>query len=208
MSALNNNQLNENHGIAATGLQQPHTAVPPTTYTDKAGSNNPSETNRHAGTGIPPVNTAAHVQHNLNQEHNTAPLDETGARIGRNAYPPTVESTKFDEAQAVTGSHPTTSTGPEVITETSKHHPVPETGKHPVTSTGPEVHSGNVIDDKKVHHQTPSATGQHPTSSDGVEATKPSVGDKIKGNLEKVAGKITGNEEKVIKGENLAHGRA
>ncbi|KAI8073773.1 hypothetical protein BDF21DRAFT_424266 [Thamnidium elegans] len=37
---------------------------------------------------------------------------------------------------------------------------------------------------------------------------KPSAGDKIKGNLEKIAGKITGNEEKIIKGENIAHGRA
>ena len=84
-------QLNENHGIAATGLNEPHThATVPTTQgttaerhsdnlnfsgppvatnkVDQAGSHNPSDTNRTAGTGIPPVNTAEHARQNATQE--------------------------------------------------------------------------------------------------------------------------------------------
>ncbi|CAO0800792.1 unnamed protein product [Mucor circinelloides] len=84
-------ELNENHGIAATGLNEPHThATVPTTQgttaerrsdnlnfsgppiagnkVDQAGSQNPSATNRTAGTGIPPVNTAEHARHNAAEE--------------------------------------------------------------------------------------------------------------------------------------------
>jgi len=84
-------ELNENHGIAATGLNEPHThATVPTTQgttaerrsdnlnfsgppiagnkVDQAGAHNPSATNRTAGTGIPPVNTAEHARHNAAEE--------------------------------------------------------------------------------------------------------------------------------------------
>lgn len=213
MSASNTQQLNENHGIAATGIQQPHTAVPPTFYNDKAGDNIPSETNRHAGTGVPPVNVARHVEQN---KQNEVDVDHTAARIGRNAFPPTNEDVTTEpvtkdlhEARAVTGEHPSTSTGPEVVPQTGKQSSIstgPEvvhqTGNHPTTATGPNVEHQIGGNDNKV----PSNSETH-RSSDSSNDNKPSAGDKIKGNIEKIAGKITGNEAKVIKGDNIAHGR-
>ncbi|CAO3655307.1 unnamed protein product [Mucor hiemalis] len=84
--------LNENHGIAATGLNEPHThaTVNPVhgnnlnnkieqheNYGTTAGQDLNSHTNRTGGTGIPPVNTAEHVRRNqaeeavLNSERNS-----------------------------------------------------------------------------------------------------------------------------------------
>ncbi|KAI7895715.1 uncharacterized protein EV154DRAFT_494687 [Mucor mucedo] len=88
------NELNENHGIAATGLNnQPldtHSSIPSTrgndlnyaganiadtrkvdqqaAYGNTAGQNLNSDSNRTGGTGIPPVNTAEHVRRNAAEE--------------------------------------------------------------------------------------------------------------------------------------------
>lgn len=93
---INNRQhpagLNENHGIAATGLNEPdtHSNVPSTrgndlnyaganiadtrkvdqqaAYGNTAGKNLNSDSNRTGGTGIPPVNTAEHIRRNAAEE--------------------------------------------------------------------------------------------------------------------------------------------
>lgn len=85
-------ELNENHGIAATGLNEPHTHtnIPSTrgnelnytgapiadtrkidqqaAYGNTAGHDLNSHSNRTGGTGIPPVNTAEHVRRNAAEE--------------------------------------------------------------------------------------------------------------------------------------------
>ncbi|KAI8082409.1 hypothetical protein BDF21DRAFT_417812 [Thamnidium elegans] len=85
-------QLNQNHGIAATGLNEPHTHINAPTqgknglnysgapiadtrmvdqqenYGHTAGHDLNSNTNRTGGTGIPPVNTAEHVRRNHAEE--------------------------------------------------------------------------------------------------------------------------------------------
>lgn len=53
------------------------------------------------------------------------------------------------------------------------------------------------------HHKHENKHANDPTAPSGVA---PSVGDKIKGNVEKVIGKVTGNEAKVVQGDLLAHG--
>ncbi|CEP10518.1 hypothetical protein [Parasitella parasitica] len=151
MSAFNNNnttlnntgidptrpnagQLNENHGIAATGLNEPHMhATAPTTQgttaerrsdnlnysgppiasnkVDQAGTQNPSATNRTAGTGIPPVNTAEHARQNAAQEalsgsHNVQNPSSANRTAGTGIPPVnTAEHARQNAAQEAISGH-------------------------------------------------------------------------------------------------------
>lgn len=158
-------ELNENHGIAATGLNEPHThATVPTTQgttaerrsdnlnfsgppiagnkVDQAGSQNPSATNRTAGTGIPPVNTAEHARHNAAEEalsghhghhdnhHNV------GTGVGATGTAAAAAGAGHAAADKLTGDHHnTTGTG-----HTGSHHNTTGTGltgdHHNTTGTG------------------------------------------------------------------------
>lgn len=312
------NQLNENHGIAATGLNDPilggsisgqqqglnYSGAPISdaqkvnqqeSYGHTAGHDLNSNTNRTGGTGIPPVNTAAHVQQNAAQEalgsgHNThhagtgtghaaatsadaarqAAATATGATglTGRNVDPVSTgqhhnnltgtghrdDPTNIGHHTSTTGHHntatghhdPTSATGHHGATgthsatgahgahgatgatgltgATGAHGVTGATGTHGATNTDPVAHGAT-------HGTHPSGAGlgvglpgkdqkhvgdqrfndkhgnlDHHNETSNAEK-KPTAGEKIKGNLEKITGKITGNEAKVIEGENLAQGR-
>jgi hypothetical protein len=134
-------QLNENHGIAATGLNQPGTAP----IAGATGEHPLHHEHKHQGREtVLAAGAAGLAGHELTER------GHTGHHYGRDAA-----------AAAALGGH-----------ELHKHE-----NKHANDAVG------------------------------GIDS-KPSIGDKIKGNVEKVAGKVTGNEAKVIKGENIAQGRS
>ncbi|EIE78242.1 hypothetical protein G6F46_010720 [Rhizopus delemar] len=65
-----------------------------------------------------------------------------------------------------------------------------------------------VKNDRGVNDMSGDTEQQDQTMSSGAAQHKPSSGEKIKGNLEKLTGKLTGNQQKVTEGDNLAHGRS
>jgi hypothetical protein len=236
-----NNQLNENHGIAASGLGNPNLFAGAnttgndlnysgpiadtrkidqnqTSYNDLAGENNPSKTNRHAGTCIPPVNTAEHARVNasnegrrLDSEQSSHVSDLSGTRHDRNNYGSNQYSSAGIEnpsnthnaTTATTGSHPMTSTGSDISSRNaySQNVSAPE-GDHGASHHHEGTH-GQMLSGHKHNTHQPQDNALGSSEID----TKPSAGDKVKGNLEKLAGKISGNEAKVVKGDNIAHGR-
>ncbi|GAA5813250.1 hypothetical protein MFLAVUS_006725 [Mucor flavus] len=176
-------QLNENHGIAATGLNEPHTHVNAPTqgknglnysgapiadtrmvdqqenYGRTAGHDLNSNTNRTGGTGIPPVNTAEHVRRNLAEE-SLSGNHHHGTDNARHSATGNNHNIGLDE-KALHGSHGAT-TG-------SHHNPLSTTGattNHNPLSTGGAT-TGN-------HHNplsTTGATGQHNPLSTGNATT-------------------------------------
>ncbi|KAI9271008.1 hypothetical protein EDC94DRAFT_512399 [Helicostylum pulchrum] len=151
-------QLNENHGIAATGLNEPHThANAPTqgknglnysgapiadtrmvdqqeNYGHTAGHDLNSNTNRTGGTGIPPVNTAEHVRRNHAEEAlsgNRHPGADNTHHIG------TRNNIGLDE-KALHGSHGANQHNP-ISTAT---HTAGTTGNHNPLSTGHDTAVG------------------------------------------------------------------
>ncbi|KAI9276082.1 hypothetical protein BY458DRAFT_472941 [Sporodiniella umbellata] len=179
---LGSGQLNENHGIAATGLNDPFTSAnavrtsqsnDPTSlggqeHSHAPGLHNPAEGNRTAGTGIPPVSQAGHA---------TAGEPEIASHVHN----------KHGQGHPEISSH-----------VNNKHGLSANQGDH-----GASHHQQaptHAVDQHTAH------STEHPTTVDELNR-KPSVGEKIKGTLEKAAGKITGDEAKVVKGDNLAHGR-
>jgi hypothetical protein len=237
-----NNQLNENHGIAASGLGNPNLFAganttdndlnysgpiadtrkvdqSQTSYNDLAGENNPSNTNRHAGTCIPPVNTAEHARVNasnegrrLESEQSSHVSDLSGTHHGRSNYGSNQHSSAGIEnpsnthnaTTATTGNHPMTSTGSDISggNAYSQNISAPE-GDHGASHHHEGTHGQMLSGHKHSTHQP-----QDNNLGSSEIDTKPSAGDKVKGNLEKLAGKISGNEAKVVKGDNIAHGRA
>ncbi|KAL9543143.1 hypothetical protein MBANPS3_008262, partial [Mucor bainieri] len=155
-------ELNENHGIAATGLNEPHThATVPTTQgttaerhsdnlnfsgppiagnkVDQAGSHNPSATNRTAGTGIPPVNTAEHARHNAAQEALSGHHGhhDNHHNVGTGIGAAGTAAAAAGAAHAATGDHHHNTTGTGL---TGSHHNTTGTGltgdHHNTTGTG------------------------------------------------------------------------
>ncbi|KAG2189956.1 hypothetical protein INT46_005775 [Mucor plumbeus] len=195
-------QLNENHGIAATGLNEPHThATVPTTQgttaerhsdnlnfsgppvatnkVDQAGSHNPSDTNRTAGTGIPPVNTAEHARQNATQEalsghhghhdnhHNI------GTGVGTAGTASAAAGAGYAAADKLSGNHHNTTgtglTGNHHNTTglTGDHHNTTGTGltgnHHNTTGTGltGDHHNTTGTGLTGNHHNTTGLTGDH-----------------------------------------------
>lgn len=133
MSAPNKNTLNENHGIAATGLNDPNTD---------------------------PIGTTATGAAHQHQGRHTAGAAGAAGLAGR---------------------------------EFEKH------GNHHGHHYGVDAAVGaGVLEHEHHKHENRNAAV--------ADDMKPSMGDKIKGNVEKMAGKVTGNEAKVIEGEQKAHG--
>jgi hypothetical protein len=242
-------QFNQPEGLATTGFKEPHTHSNIATtgadnlnysgadadtrkidqtnysgaYSNTAGQDLNSSTNRTAGTGIPPVNTAEHVRRNAAEE----------AISGRHGE----QNSDINDLSTSRGHHSTTGTG---IIDSDKHKStgIPRTGASSVGATTGSAITGDHGASKHNNHTTTTgldnkagldtqqqdypeqrhagipqhaglAHGQNKHGDkDATDATtKASAGDKIKGNLEKLAGKITGDEGKVAKGENIAHGR-
>lgn len=71
------------------------------------------------------------------------------------------------------------------------------------------VNQTSTWDDTRAHGtsgvDTTTGTADQPAQT--ASAHRPSTGEKVKGNLEKMAGKLTGDPSKVAHGDNLAHGR-
>lgn len=226
--------LNENHGIAATGLNEPHThaTVSPIAnnkieqhekYGATAGQDLNSTTNRTGGTGIPPVNTAEHVRRNqaeeavLNAERDAhtgishkdhtagQDLNSNTNRTAGTGVPPVNTADHVRHNKAEEARH-----NAETDNHTHGNHQ-----DHLKSNTAALGDHGASHHDKKVGgvgHSERIAAREEERREGNLAAHdaehKASTSDKMKGNIEKVVGKITGNEEKVIKGENLAHGRA
>ncbi|CAO3610460.1 unnamed protein product [Mucor hiemalis] len=140
-----------------------------------------------------------------NKEHHTGRDAALGAGAGAGLA---------HEANKHHDKHNTTGTSNPLHHDNKEHH----TGRDAVATGGVAGLASHekAKHDNERHAGVPQHDGLLPNKHDnkhttpaGVEGeTKPSATDKIKGNLEKVVGKVTGNEAKVIKGENLAHGRA
>ncbi|KAI9480910.1 MAG: hypothetical protein EXX96DRAFT_564682 [Benjaminiella poitrasii] len=221
------NRLNENHGIAATGLND--------TYTS---SRNPSDAHRTTA-GMPYSNTGDRTHQNItgnDMRGNTT----TGGMTG-----PSGSSAAGAYASPLSGadSTGTTSRIPDATrkeepschsTGERKHdlhgaaatlgdhgasqHNKSNGGTAGATSTvnqGPnsigDTPTYTVGTNNQRHTGEPKVGGYHPNAvkdtTDEDTNNKPSFGDKVKGNLEKLTGKMTGNEAKVVKGENMASGR-
>jgi hypothetical protein len=139
----------------------------------------------HRSTGLPGDST-----HNPNKEHHLGGGSAALGDHGASQHNKHAGGVGLDERAARIGTdapHPTGATATH--NDGQRHAGVPQ-------------HAGLAHGAHKEHHAT---TGGHPTTTSNVEG-KPSMGDKIKGNVEKMAGKITGNEAKVAKGENIATG--
>ncbi|KAI9319488.1 hypothetical protein BX666DRAFT_1876553 [Dichotomocladium elegans] len=72
------------------------------------------------------------------------------------------------------------------------------------TNIHPRDHTYNASSGPGDAHPTAGGIDHHSTTGP-IEQRKPTVGEKIKGNLEKVSGKMTDNPAKVAHGEQLAH---
>lgn len=142
-----------------------------------------------------------------NKEHHTGRDAALGAGAGAGLAH---EANKHHDKH-----HNTTGTSNPLHHDNKEHH----TGRDAVAAGGVAGLASHekAKHDNERHAGVPQHDGLLPnkhhdnkhTTPAGVEGeTKPSATDKIKGNIEKVVGKVTGNEAKVIKGENLAHGRA
>ncbi|KAG2230071.1 hypothetical protein INT48_005399 [Thamnidium elegans] len=151
-------QLNQNHGIAATGLNEPHTHINAPTqgknglnysgapiadtrmvdqqenYGHTAGHDLNSNTNRTGGTGIPPVNTAEHVRRNHAEE--------------------AIAGNHHHDEKALHGSHGATGNHHNPISTDTRHSGVADrhnplstggatTGNHNPLSTGGGATTGN-----------------------------------------------------------------
>lgn len=248
MSAYNNNlhpqrddrlgsgQLNENHGIAATGLNEPFTHATHPTHTqgttaerntntnfsgppiaderkvdqtsDAPGMYNPSPTNRTAATGVPPVNNASHERDHVPE----------GVRYGHSEQDSGIHDLSTSRAHSGSNAHHTGSAalGDHGASHHQKHQRENEgsygqgamtSGGHVSGATGTGATGAGVPGaTSRVEGDNRMNTG-HPTTVNDIDH-RPSAGEKIKGNLEKLTGKVTGNQTKVVKGDNLAHGRS
>ncbi|ORE10297.1 hypothetical protein BCV72DRAFT_199996 [Rhizopus microsporus var. microsporus] len=227
-----NNQLSENQGISATGLNDPYThasaptrtqgttserndplnysgapiadtrKVDQTSYDNNApGMYNPSEGNRTAGTGIPSVTATQNIRCGGSE----------GGRFGEAEQRSDVTDLPGSRSQGQTGTGHTGSAlaGDHGASHHSRHQGnvggIDERRGRDDTmvSGGPTAASGTGATGTSApgHY-----TDDHPTSTSDIDR-KPTAGEKIKGNLEKMAGKLTGNEARAVKGDNIAHGR-
>ncbi|KAI8638016.1 hypothetical protein BD408DRAFT_423684 [Parasitella parasitica] len=205
------------------------TGIPPVNTAEHARENalsgshnvqNPSSTNRTAATGIPPVNTAEHARQNAAQEalsghnghHHNAGTgvgshgSATAAAGAGHAAADRLSDNNHRDGNHHIDSHTSAVKGDHGASHHTDHHIPGVTGTTGMRHAGEPQHDGLLPNKKHNHLDDNTTSGAHPATSDGVEG-KPSAGDKIKGNLEKMAGKISGNEAKVIAGENKAAGR-
>lgn len=250
--------LNENHGIAATGLNNnpldTHSSIPTTrgndlnysganiadtrkvdqqsAYGNTAGQNLNSDSNRTAGTGIPPVNTAEHIRRNAAEEaiaaghhgthhtgngnltherelHHVGNGPETtgggAANLGHhNAHHTGHAGVGLDDKARIDAHHAPNATHHHHTDNNVAVGPSSTPGEH---QTGAPLGAG--LPDQDLKHSTDKHHNEkYGNNSHKEEQTKASAGDKIKGNIEKLVGKVSGNEAKVAQGENIAQGRS
>ncbi|KAI8881516.1 hypothetical protein K501DRAFT_286346 [Backusella circina FSU 941] len=152
----------------------------------------------------------------LDSEQSSAVSDLSGTRHDRSNFGSSQYSSTGIENPSNTHNATTTATG-----GISGAHPMTSTGSnisggysHMQNVSAPQGDHGASYHHDATHGQTLSGNkygaSQPQDNALGYSEidTKPSAGDKIKGNLEKLAGKISGNEAKVVKGDNIAHGRS
>ncbi|CAO3676756.1 unnamed protein product [Rhizopus stolonifer] len=237
---LGSGQLNENHGIAATGLNDsfaPHHANRTSQNHDLSG---PNEHNIPGSTQHNVSGHNEHSTHGLQEQNFSGPVIGDERKVDQDSHGlhegGQSQNRAFDQNSNAPGMHNpssnnrTAATGIPPVNTT--HAAEQNSGVDDLSSRAHEgvnrSHSGSASrgDHGASHHQqyqnrsfegkAPSGSGveqqmahhsEHPTTVDEV-GHKPSAGEKLKGNFEKMTGKVTGNQTKVVKGDNLVHGRS
>ncbi|KAI9315944.1 hypothetical protein BX666DRAFT_1953019 [Dichotomocladium elegans] len=117
-----------------------------------------------------------------------------------NSTAPIPDSHNFSNARGPTAGTGTAATGASALPPKSA---VPKTVRRRSSSSSSSS-SSDENDHRGIDHTHTGVDGD--TAAATHSKHKPKVGEKIKGNIEKVSGKVTNNPRKVAHGENLAQG--
>ncbi|ORE22007.1 hypothetical protein BCV71DRAFT_209901 [Rhizopus microsporus] len=223
-----NNQLGENQGIAATGLNDPYTHASAPTRTQGTTSERNDPLN-YSGAPVADTRKVDQTSYDDNAPGMYNPSE--GNRTGGTGIPSVTatqnircggsEGGRFGEAEQrsdvsdLPGSRSQGQTGQTGYTgqtgsALAGDHGASHHSKHQDNLGGIDERRGR--DDTMVSggptgaSDTGRYTDDHPTSTSDLDR-KPTAGEKIKGGFERMAGKLTGNEARAAKGDNIAHGR-